>query len=540
MATKLLTTPATDPLRRPDNLALLFQEMFTIIARLRTNRQRFGDLEVFRMQIRNTLKRVEHEGLQRGYETEDMRVAAFAVVAFLDESILDSGNPLFEDWSFQPLQLELFGVRVAGEIFYRNLERLLHPILRDRPDSANAADLLEVHQICLLLGFRGRYGSSRTSAEIAAILQRTEAKIQHIRGGSSPALWRPVPPAANDTAKAPLLRCLQVGRYLQSDWPRVPGFLLRRQNKQPDVETMTGIDSHFAKAAEQIQKTLGIKQLSRMHTVFMFGDIGAAKTSLIANAGIQAELLAGHGALVATRTLNLWHGWDALFVDPGGALLADPAARGKLIRKFAAHRTRSLVFAVDCGIFFQPGAAEALAAKLRHFRTMISELARHVTSSFPVYVVFTKADQIPYFSDFARNLNSGEAAEPLGVTLSLDQPIAAAFQDLYRFLAGECKTYLAREGDSEHLPGIYEFPREFAKLRPSLVQFLTGLYRRRELPFVLFPRGFYFSGVRQSAATSDAAAPQCLFLRRLFSEVILADHRPNPLITPRARVAAAG
>lgn len=175
-----------DTIKRADNMALIFQEVFTVVVRLRANRQRFGDPEVFRSQIRNALKSAETEGTRRGYSIEDMRVGTFAVVAFLDESILNSQNPIFSDWQRQPMQEELFGVHVAGEIFYKNVERLL-----GRADSEPLADLLEVHQLCLLMGFRGRYSAGSTTAEIRLIIGQIEEKIRRIRGATVPLSWQP-------------------------------------------------------------------------------------------------------------------------------------------------------------------------------------------------------------------------------------------------------------------------------------------------------------------------------------------------------------
>ena len=56
--------------------------------------------------------------------------------------------------------------------------------------------------------------------------------------------------------------------------------------------------------------------------------------------------------------------------------------------------------------------------------------------------------------------------------------------------------YLARETRPQKLPGIYEFPREFRKLRRAMVQFLVDLCRPSQLTVGPFLRGFYFSGVR--------------------------------------------
>src|SRR5262245_62483124 len=84
---------------RGENLALVFQEVLTVIERLRANRQPVTDAESFRAQVKHTLKTAEQEGLRRGYTLEDIHLANFATVAFLDESILNMSNPAFSDWA---------------------------------------------------------------------------------------------------------------------------------------------------------------------------------------------------------------------------------------------------------------------------------------------------------------------------------------------------------------------------------------------------------------------------------------------------------
>lgn len=173
---------------RPDNLPLLFQEVLTAIVRLRSNRQQLTDSESFRYHMREALKSAAQEARNRaGYNGDDIRMATLAVVGFLDESVLNTRNPIFADWPRKPLQEELFGIHMAGEVFFQNLEQLL-----GRNDSADLADLLEVHYLCLLLGYTGRYSGSR-GGELQSIMTATAEKIRRIRGGMgdlSPA-WAP-------------------------------------------------------------------------------------------------------------------------------------------------------------------------------------------------------------------------------------------------------------------------------------------------------------------------------------------------------------
>src|SRR5713101_8373157 len=141
--------------RRRDNLRLFYRNPLTATPRLAANRQVINDAQAFRVQMQSALRAAEKEGIGKLYPPEDVRLATFAIVAFLDESILNSANPAFSDWSHTPLQAEMFGHQRAGEVFFENIERLL-----TRGDSHSAADLLEIYSLCILLGYKGKYGLS--------------------------------------------------------------------------------------------------------------------------------------------------------------------------------------------------------------------------------------------------------------------------------------------------------------------------------------------------------------------------------------------
>jgi len=163
-----------------DNLALIYQEVLTAITRFRTNRQTPTDAGVFRNQMKAAIHAAESGATAGGYPAEDTRLATFAVVAFLDESILNSNNPVFTDWPRMPLQEELFGGHTAGEIFFQCIDRLLA-----RSDSPQLADVLEVFALCLLLGYRGRYSLSGQEG-IRTVLEAILDKMQRIRGPVRP------------------------------------------------------------------------------------------------------------------------------------------------------------------------------------------------------------------------------------------------------------------------------------------------------------------------------------------------------------------
>ena len=111
---------AAPPQARRGQLALALQEVLTATVRVRANRQVAADADSFRTHVKQVLSVAEQEARRLGYSSDDVRFALFAVVAFLDESVLTSRNPVFVNWPRLPLQAELFGHQLAGEIFFQD------------------------------------------------------------------------------------------------------------------------------------------------------------------------------------------------------------------------------------------------------------------------------------------------------------------------------------------------------------------------------------------------------------------------------------
>jgi type VI secretion system protein ImpK len=192
--------------RRRDNLALVYQNVLTVIARLRAKRQSIADAGAFRTQFRGALRQAEKEGISKLYPQDDVRLATFAIVAFLDESILTSNEPVFSDWSRMPMQEEIFGHSEAGEVFFQHVDQLLR-----RGDSHASADVLEIYSLCILLGYRGKYGLGDRSSS-RGVLDSIAEKIRRIRGplpGFSPA-WAIPEGAVQATPTDPLLKRLGI------------------------------------------------------------------------------------------------------------------------------------------------------------------------------------------------------------------------------------------------------------------------------------------------------------------------------------------
>lgn len=347
--------------------------------------------------------------------------------------------------------------------------------------------------------------------------------------------------------------------------------------------------------------------LGHLPIVLLLGPPGSTKTTIMLHSGLDPELLAGEGlrdrGVGPTKSVNLWYAEDVVFLEAGGQLAAEPARWARLIHHLHPRRLgpalsggasapRVAVVCFGCDEFLRPGNAEAVPAAARELRARVAEVSQQLGIRLPVYVVFTKADQIPFFTDYVHNLSREEAREVLGKTLPLGEELGAgsfsdraterlsgAIERLFRSLAERRIELLSRE----HVPGrvaaAYEFPREFRKVAPLAVQFLVELCKPSQLRVSPFLRGFYFTGVRpvvvedvapaavsqvarpagsialgatrvfdadsyqKAAAVPDAAVvpgsrrvPQWLFLDRIFRDVILRDQAARGVAQGGTRV----
>jgi type VI secretion system protein ImpL len=299
-----------------------------------------------------------------------------------------------------------------------------------------------------------------------------------------------------------------------------------------DIEFLAREANSHLGASQKIRG--GGKDLASLPLVLFLGDAGAAKTSAILNSGLEPEQLAGEvykdGAVIPTRVANFWLGAGTTLVESGASLAASPASLRRALDLLRARtlanllgRTgqapRAVVICYECANFIAADARNAVDQAARRLRLRLGDIAQRWGSRLPVYVLFTKLDQVTYFVDYFRNLTPDESSQMFGVTLTQGStsPTGAygeqqtrrlneLFESLFGSLSDRRLDFLRREDDLAKTPNIYEFPREFRKIRDNLVRFLVDVGRPSQLRASPFLRGFYFTGVRP-VIVSDGAAP---------------------------------
>jgi type VI secretion system protein ImpL len=275
------------------------------------------------------------------------------------------------------------------------------------------------------------------------------------------------------------------------------------------------------------------KNLRKLPTILILGPRGATKTTVVEQSGLNTELLEGEThrgeTIVPTELVNLWYAEGTVLVEAGGALIDEPEkweallsytqpARLAAALGLGVQAPRVALVCVACDEFTQPGAGESMAALGRRLRDRLVEAAEALGIRLPVYVLFTRADRLPYYDDFVRTLGRDEADQALGVTMPVAPASSAPYaeaqggrierylNELLHALRLKRRDFLMRERDAEVQAGMYEFPREIEKIRGHIHSFLLELCRPSQLGRSPFLRGFHFTGVR-ALVVDEPGAP---------------------------------
>jgi type VI secretion system protein ImpL len=277
----------------------------------------------------------------------------------------------------------------------------------------------------------------------------------------------------------------------------------------------------------------GAKTLDAVPLIYILGETGTAKTTTVIRSGLDPELVAGavptEGESVPTAVLNLWFTRMAALLEVGETVRQSSTLLTRLVERTRAKAYRSAFgtgaaarAAVVCVSTEQLLVADGGASLLTSARTtgaQLREISRLLGTPLPVYVIVTKLDRVPHFGEYVRNLSNVEVRQMLGSPLPKSAASAGVYADqAARTLAtildgiayklGEFRVeMLDRETEPANAPGVYEFPREFGKLRKNLNQYLVELCKPSQLSVNPYLRGFYFTGIRAQIVERMASAP---------------------------------
>jgi type VI secretion system protein ImpK len=120
--------------------------------------------EMIHQQMSIYLEQGARSAKSSGFSQVDVDDIRYALVALVDETMLQRGGAMRDFWLPRVMQLRFFNENVAGEAFFQRLES----IRRDQ----SRRDVLRVYYLCLMFGFQGQYRVRGGQIELADIIDR--------------------------------------------------------------------------------------------------------------------------------------------------------------------------------------------------------------------------------------------------------------------------------------------------------------------------------------------------------------------------------
>lgn len=335
--------------------------------------------------------------------------------------------------------------------------------------------------------------------------------------------------------------------------------------KRDDIEAIRDRIVEVVKTIKtsKIGDIKGSAALYELPWYMVIGNPTAGKSSAIVNSGLNFPFADenGMGAIIqgvgGTRNCDWFFTTEGILLDTAGRYSTYDESRAEwleFLEILKKHRPKAPIN----GILITASVAELVQGKTdvveiaKKLRQRVQELTEHLGIFAPVYVLFTKVDLIPGFTEFFKTLDEDEKRQTWGSTLPYSlqtkdslQEFNDRFEELFQGLKEKGIAQMARQHGGKTSLEYLSFPLEFASIKPMLQLFVATLFEENPFQFKPIFRGFYFTSavqvgdansavigkisqqfsLRADARTSSPEQPSqnSLFLRDLFSKVIFAD-----------------
>ncbi len=171
----------------------------------------------------------------------------------------------------------------------------------------------------------------------------------------------------------------------------------------------------------------GKAALSDLPWYLVVGMSAAGKTSLLTHSGLSASIATANDSESGTQHCDWYFSPDAVMIDTAGRYLRDDQSASEFsafLRMLRKQRGKAaingLVLVVSLPELLAANSDErnALAAQLV---ARVEEYAECLDANPPVYLMLSKTDQLPGFSQAFDGLDLHERQQPLGMTFGLSE-----------------------------------------------------------------------------------------------------------------------
>lgn len=126
--------------------------------------------EVLNHRLRGTIDEVLRRARVLGFSHQDAQDMSYALVALMDEIVLNKPEQYRQFWMSNLLQLHYFNETGAGDSFFTRINEI-------RKDP-HRAEVLRVYYLCLLFGFQGRYRIRGGELELLSLIDAVKKDLE--------------------------------------------------------------------------------------------------------------------------------------------------------------------------------------------------------------------------------------------------------------------------------------------------------------------------------------------------------------------------
>jgi len=272
----------------------------------------------------------------------------------------------------------------------------------------------------------------------------------------------------------------------------------------------------------------GRKGLVDLPWYIIIGPPGSGKTTLLRNAGLNFPIEDESGGYAikgvgGTRDCDWWFTDEAVILDTAGRYTTQDSNEATdrkawvsfldLLRGRRRKRPINGIFVAIGADILQRGSTEQIKEHAATIRKRILELYTSLKGQFPIYLLITKVDLVPGFTEFFENLNASEREQVWGYTQQIirnsgeETKIDATFDGEFDLLMSRLSSHtldrIRDEPDPHRRALILGFPEQMARARQSMRTLVTHGFTPNAYHEKLLLRGLYMTSGTQEGAPID-------------------------------------
>src|SRR5256714_1319627 len=330
-----------------------------------------------------------------------------------------------------------------------------------------------------------------------------------------------------------LIRAWRIRRANQAMLHGIAGADPDAESSARSVQEIATLQARFKEAVTVLRKArfkgrTGERQYLYQLPWYVFvGAPGSGKTTALVNSGLKFPLEEAGGeqsikGVGGTRNCDWWFTDEAVLLDTAGRYVTQDSEQKvdasawqgflALLKRFRPRQplNGAIVTVSVSDLLYQ--TEEQRQRYARDVWMRVQELYDRLGLRFPVYLMVTKVDLLAGFMEFFGDMSREERAQVWGSTFALPAQgttvnfgasFATEFEAIEKRLQSRVLKRLHDERDVQRRCAIYNFPQQFAALRPLLAAFVDKAFagsRYGEQPLL---RGVYFTSGTQEGSPID-------------------------------------